>query len=168
MQVLLEYKIFNSYFHNYIRSEEVKENIRSAFSKAVSEYVVSEHEKIYKYYRLEYDDNCQDNQDLETEFNKSKIIKTSSLLLAYNYFLFDNDEDQYNNCINYWLENDKNPYPIKLDYTIRKMKKYEKKLFNEKGEYVDLLDVFGNFFSQHGKGYFFKIYEIEDLIIHLG
>ena len=48
------------------------------------------------------------------------------------------------------------------------MKKYEKKLFNEKGEYVDLLDVFGNFFSQHGKGYFFKIYEIEDLIIHLG
>jgi len=166
MQILLEYSIFSDYFDHLTRIHTVKEAIFLKFQEVIQSYNLKNKDKTYKYYRLEYDDNVKPDQD--SDFNKSKIIKTSSLLYAYNYFLFDNQEILFKNCINYWLDNDENRYPIAMSYTIKKLKRNAKKYLNEKNEEcVDLMEIFEMFFSQKSKGIYFNLFELDLPMIDL-
>jgi hypothetical protein len=144
MSIFLEYQIIQDYFSKKITWNDVKTSISVAFNFEPYDY---------KYYQLEYNDPEIDKQDFD--YFKSKIIKSSSKLAVYYYFLFKNDEEPFNQCINYWLNNNENISTLSMDYTIDNI--LEEMLLEKNGkDYIDMVCVFDKFFSQNSNGFYLR------------
>lgn len=147
MILLIDFIIFKKYFDGIISKNELKEKIRYTFYKALTN--IQPIERNYKYYYLEYKGIKVDNKNLIPISQKSRIIYAHSKIFAYNYFLFENDEDDiFRNCIEYWLENNDS---IIIYLTLNNIRN-----FNENK--IDLIKIFDNFFSQNN-GIIFSIFE---------
>lgn len=163
MIIPFEYKIFENYLAKRITSQDIKLCIMVAFQNAIQNII---HSNTFKYYQLSYFDSDMDTQDLNSDYFKSKVIKSSSILFVYNYFLFNCEDRPFNNCINYWLNNNENSNILNFIYTIENFneeKKYEKNGIY----YIDLVDIFDKFFSQNGAGIKFNLFEVNSPIVEL-
>lgn len=163
MLIPLSYQIFGDYFSKKISWKDLKIACNIAFQNAIQIIDASQE---YKYYQLQYKENSTDKPDINSDYYRSKIIKSASKLSVYNYFLFDCKEEPFNECINYWLNNNLNKDVLKMLYTVDNL--FALNLYNIDGiEYVDLMEIFDYFFWQNDHGYFFRLVELGNPIVEL-